>query len=133
MISFVNPHNHEVFWEIEQDSINEMFIFKETQGTLLPFETKKIEVYFRPLKEGRFRKKILISSGNFYDGFVELELVGSAVSPKIVFTKNVLILPVVPLDTESKGIITVENEGFETVNISKWKISQSYANTEFRV
>lgn len=109
-----------------------LFSFEESKGKIGAKESKKVCFYFHPTKEGVYSQKIKLFSNLDPEIEVELEINGNAVSPRISFNKNLLILPIVPIKTESKSIVDIENYGYEAVSISKAKFAHTMQGIDLK-
>lgn len=58
-----------------------------------------------------------------------LDVYGSAIMPTLKFNCNEAIMPVVPLNLESRIYIMIENHGYDAITICKWKTSNRFQHT----
>ena len=57
---------------------------------------------------------------------ISLWLEGSAILPSIKFNCNELLMPIGPVGIESRAFLLLENHGYDTITISRWRVSNCY-------
>lgn len=62
-----------------------------------------------------------------------LDVSGSAIMPTLKFNCNEVIMPVVPLNLDSRMYIMIENHGYDAITVCKWKTSNHFPHTEIKV
>ena len=111
--------------------------YKEIKLTFLPKESKiyntTFDILVRPLiidknKRQTLNEKMIlnsiinkefnISKSNEFIKAKTVRIIGEGVYPRIYFNKRELILPVVPLNIPSRGIIKIKNDGFDNLKLN---------------
>jgi hypothetical protein len=54
----------------------------------------------------------------------EFKMMGLGILPSLAFDRKELISPVVPLGVESKMLFRIENDGYDSINLNKWKVEE---------
>jgi hypothetical protein len=92
-----------------------------------------IEVTFKPQHEGHFIERFNVVLKEKKISQICFEIEGSAILPSIKFDCNEVIMPLVPLNIESKFLLSLENHGYDAITISKWKTSTIFQFVDLKV
>jgi hypothetical protein len=102
-----------------------IFFISPMRGDLPPGESGRVRLTFMPPCNGEFHKKLHI----YVDGqpdrsrpYFILSCVGSAVFPRLKFSRDTLYLPPVPLSVVSRASVTVMNDGYENLQL-RYRVS----------
>jgi hypothetical protein len=102
-----------------------IFFISPMRGDLPPGESGRVRLTFMPPCNGEFHKKLHI----YVDGqpdksrpYFILSCIGSAVFPRLKFSRDTLYLPPVPLSVVSRASVTVTNDGYENLQL-RYRVS----------
>jgi hypothetical protein len=107
------------------DGIPPLFFISPVRGDLAPNSSTPVRVTFQPQTSGNFSKRLQIYITGQPDPdrpYYTLLCRGSAVFPRMTFSKSNLQLPPVPLGTTSRAAFTIFNNGYSSLKI-KHKVS----------
>jgi hypothetical protein len=93
-----------------------------------------LKVSFNPRNPNFYEKKLPIyieNDADFHKGQPVMDLVlrGTSARPKLIFDRRELLLPVVPLNIESRAWFKVINDGYENLKF-KHRILEGLGNVE---
>ena len=114
--------------DIEKENVFEV---KDKSGILLENRDNAlccIKIKFQPEKKKKYEEKIYL---NIYDEgqkkFIEyksISLFGEGTHPRIFFDRRQIIMPIVPLNIESKVQFKIKNDGYESAKLSHRFLSE---------
>ena len=113
---------------INADALEEdrVFSLSKSEGTILPQMSLDVVVIFKPHIPGAWNYTLpLYLDDDRENKKSEIIIKGEAAYPKIFFDRRQVILPVVPLNIESRCVFRVINEGFQNVTL-KMKPLEEY-------
>lgn len=131
-IRLSNPTSEPIQWWIGDEDISP-FSLEQAKGTIRPYSVEKIKVVFNPSTRGEYTKQI-----GFYIDEPEMELTHCYINvavracsdfPCILFDRPYLLMPVVPLNTESRCTFEIFNDGYENLNL-KHIVVQELSNID---
>jgi len=116
-----NPDNfNSLNFFINTDNIlkDHVFTLSKTEGTVPPGKSLMIEITFKPHIPGKWRFSLPVYLDSDRENKkAEIHVVGEGDNPKILFDRRQIVMPVVPLDVESKCFFRVINDGYNTVTL----------------
>jgi len=78
---------------------------------------------FNPQAHKEYIRKVPLYVGDSVTvPYLEFEMRGKGTTPKLAYDKNEIIIPPAPLKVESKAIFRARNQGYENLDLSKYKI-----------
>ena len=78
---------------------------------------------FNPQAHKEYIRKVPLYVGDATEvPYLEFEMKGKGTTPKLAYDKNEIIVPPSPLKVESKSVFRVRNQGYENLDLSKYKI-----------
>ncbi len=78
---------------------------------------------FNPDSHKMYSKMVAIYVGEDLDKpYLEFEMKGEGTTPKLAYDKAEIIIPPAPLRTESRAAFKVRNQGYENLDLSKYRI-----------
>ena len=78
---------------------------------------------FNPQAPGEYTKKVkLYIDNDLSTPYQEFELRGRGTTPTLIYNQKEIVVPPVPLNTESKMMFRVINQGYENLDLSNAKI-----------
>jgi len=78
---------------------------------------------FNPQAHKEYVKKVKLYVGEILDNpYLEFEMKGKGTTPKLMYDKNEIIIPPAPLRVESKAVFKARNQGYENLDLSKYRI-----------
>ncbi len=123
-------HTKPITWKLDTKSIDEdrAFSIQPTQGKIDPGQQQSITVGFSPLNPGQYEKIVpLFLDNNTTKPYGSITLKGLGDFPKLLFDRREIILPVVPVDVESRCTFKIINDGYENLSL-KYEISNDVGN-----
>ena len=115
-IQITNPDHNAVQWRIDKDKLEESKVFQMNpcEGVLDPVSTSTVRVTFNPHEPTEYVAKVPLYLDDERDNhYLEIEFRGEGADAKIYFDRREVILPPVPLDTETKASFMVCHNGYE--------------------
>lgn len=104
------------FIKCDELEAERVFVLSKSEGSIPPNKSLNIEVEFKPHVPGKWECVLPIYLDQDRENKKsEIILKGEAAFPKVQFDRRQIIMPVVPLDTESRCFFRIINEGFQTV------------------
>lgn len=103
---------------IEQNGLGGIFELDPPSGRLEPESSTKVKISFIP--EGPDTHGVVLPiylDGNHERPYLELQLDGIGVYPRLRFDMEEFVLPPVPLGETAKGLFYVENQGYEDLEL----------------
>jgi hypothetical protein len=114
--------------DIDQENVFEV---KDKSGLLLPAKGNPIchvKIKFQPEKKKKYEAYIYL---NIYDdklqkyvSYKSILLQGEGTHPRVYFDRRQIILPIVPLNIESRLQFKIKNDGYESARLSHRFISE---------
>ena len=96
--------------ELEADRV---FVISKSEGSIPPNKSLNIDIEFKPHVPGEWEFNLPIYLDRDRENKKsEIVLKGVAAFPKVQFDRRQIIMPIVPLDTESRCFFRIINEGF---------------------
>ncbi len=78
---------------------------------------------FNPDNHKLYSKMVAIYVGEDLEkSYLEFEIKGEGTSPKLTYDKSEIIIPPAPLRVESKAMFRAKNQGYENLDLSKYRI-----------
>ena len=121
-VSISNPDGRNVLFyyidikEIEKDNV---FSLSQQEGIVEPHCTSIINIMFKPVIPGNWEVKLpLFLNEDRIKPKTELTIKGESAFPRVLYDRREVILPVVPLNTESKCCFRIINDGYQSVNLN---------------
>ena len=127
-ITISNPGKKGLSWRIDLSKleIDKIFTITPNEGWLEPSQTHIIKATFNPIEFGEFNRSIpLYIENDFSKPYLELHIKGTGASPKLMFDRREIILPVVPLNIMSRCVFRIINDGYENMGL-KYYISKEF-------
>jgi len=115
-IQITNPDLKPVVWRIDKDTLEESKVFQMNpcEGVLDPQSTSTVRVTFNPHEPTEYVAKVpLYLDDDKVNSYLDIEFRGEGADAKIYFDRREVILPPVPLDTETKASFMVCHNGYE--------------------
>lgn len=131
-IMLINNSKRKVHWQIDlRNNVTlENDIFRVFHSSMVPFidsptsigpageiEPKEVfsfKINFVPSAPGTYKTRFpLYVNNNMETPYTYIELTGELIMPSLIFEPRRLILPPVPLDIESGGVVRIRTKGFE--------------------
>lgn len=103
------------------------FFISPTKYELGPGQSNIIRITFQPKLSGDYTKVLNIFISGQPDPstpYLTLLCTGSGVYPKLVFSKQTIVLPTVPLNTTTRSSCIIHNVGYDNLEL-KYRISPS--------
>jgi hypothetical protein len=99
-----------------------IFSVHPQKGRVDPGQTLRIKASFNPQTPGQYEKIVPL----FIDDpdmpadkpALELKLRGEAQFPKLMFDRTEVLLPVVPLGTDSRCVFKIINDGYDNLTLN---------------
>ena len=121
-----------IVWKFDTKIIDEerAFTIHPTQGRIEPGQQQIITVGFSPNNPGQYEKVVPFYLDNdLSKPYGNLTLKGMGDFPKLLFDRKEIILPVVPLDVESRCTFKIINDGYENLTL-KYEIANDVGNID---
>ncbi|EGR27115.1 hypothetical protein IMG5_201370 [Ichthyophthirius multifiliis] len=129
-INLNNPGRQNIQWRIDISKIGQEKIFniEPNSGIVEANQVQIIKAYFNPYAPDKYNIYLPLFIENDDEisnqvPYVEIELKGESSFPRLLFDRKEIILPVVPLEINSKCIFRIINDGYDNINL-KYKIIQ---------
>ncbi|CAD8106047.1 unnamed protein product [Paramecium primaurelia] len=133
-IKLSNPDRKDVHWKIDCQSLKseKIFAIEPNEGVVPSGQQIKIKVKFNPYGPGQFNGTVqlyILEDPEIPQTlpYVEITMSGSGAYPRLLFDKKEVILPVVPLNIQSRCQFRIINDGYENLNI-KYNWAQEISN-----
>ena len=119
-----NESSEALEWEVDtaalmaEDGGEGVFELEPAGGRLEPETSTKVKVSFTP--EGPDSHNVVLPvylDGNRDRPYLELEMGGCGVHPRLLFDADEVVLPPVPLGQVAKGLFYVNNQGYEDLDL----------------
>ncbi|CAD8120827.1 unnamed protein product [Paramecium sonneborni] len=139
-IKLSNPDRKDVHWKIDCQSLKseKIFAIEPNEGVVPSGQQINIRVKFNLYGPGSFNGTIqlyILEDPEIPSTlpYVEITMSGSGAYLRLLFDKKEVILPVVPLNIQSKCYFRVINDSYENLNLKyNWAEEISNFNLEFR-
>ena len=114
-----NPEIYPVRWRVDTASIDQkqLFSLKPAEGTLDPGGFLTLRAGFNPLQPISYEEHVNLYLDEAADPYLTFTLQGEGTVPRINFDRRHVLLPVVPLNIQSRCIFQVLNDGYENVEL----------------
>ncbi len=131
-----NMDHHKSFtWHIDPTVLAEdnVFMVIPQKGRIEPGQRQIIRVGFNPLDSGTYEKHVPFYIDNDHTKpYTNLVLKGYGDYPNLFFERKEVILPVVPLDIESRCQFKIINDGYENLQL-KYEITNDVGTLPLRL
>ena len=117
-ITFTNSHNSKPLpFRIDTSALKRRDIFTVTltQGLIEPQNPVTIKIHFKPAGSEKYEDELPLYIDDEPKPYTMIRLRGEGAYPKLLFDRREVILPVVPLNVESKCTFKIENEGYQNL------------------
>lgn len=117
-------------WKIDAKQLNDekIFIIYTTEGRLDPNNPTSVKVGFNPITPGSYERKVNIYlDRNYSKPYGEIMLKGTGAYPRLTFDRREIVLPIVPLEIESRCTFRIYNDGYENLSL-KHEITNDVGN-----
>ena len=107
-------------WHIDSKLLaeDEIYTINPSKGRIEPGQRQIIRVGFNPFNPGNYEKKVPFYLDNDESRpYTEIILKGYGDYPRLLFERREIILPVVPLDIESRCVFRIINDGYENLTL----------------
>ena len=124
-ITISNPDHSPVSWRIDRAVLDASSVFQmsPTEGVLEPGMNATVRVTFNPTDPKEYVTRIpLYLDEEQEKPYLEIEFSGEGADAKIYFDRREVILPPVPLDTETKSSFMVLHNGYKNLTLN-WKLT----------
>ena len=119
-----------IHWQIKKEEVESDGNEKDVVWSISPYEgsmepggTMTLRVMFNPTRQDTFVKKVPLYVDNKLDvPYMEIEMRGKGTTPKLTYDKKEIIIPATPLRVESRAVFRVKNQGYENLDLSKYKV-----------
>jgi hypothetical protein len=122
-IQITNPDHKPVKWRVDRDVLENSKVFQvsPTEGILDPNETNAtLRVTFNPHEAIPYETKVpLYLDDETEKPYLVMTFQGEGADAKIFFDRREVILPPVPLDTETKASFMVLHNGYENLTLQE--------------
>lgn len=128
-------HHKSLIWQIDSKLLAEenIFTINPSKGRIEPGQRQVIRVGFNPLNPGAYEKTVPFYLDNDTSKpYAEIVLKGYGDYPKLLFERREVILPVVPLDIESRCTFRIINDGYENLTL-KYEILNDVGNLPIKL
>jgi len=113
-------HHKSLTWQIDPQFLgnDNIFTINPSKGRIEPGQRQIIRVGFNPHVPGTYQKSVPFYIDNDTSKpYTELVLKGFGDFPNLLFERREVILPVVPLDIESRCTFRIINDGYENLTL----------------
>jgi hypothetical protein len=107
------------------------FEIRDKSGDLLPNRDNPlctIRIKFQPDRKGIFTSSVILNimddETNKFIPYKTITLTGEGTHPRIYFDRRQIIMPIVPLNIESKVVFKIKHEGYENAKLNSRVISE---------
>ena len=128
-------HHKSLTWNIDPTVLAEdnVFMVIPQKGRIEPGQRQIIRVGFNPLDPGTYEKHVPFYIDNDHTKpYTNLILKGYGDYPNLFFERKEVILPVVPLDIESRCQFKIVNDGYENLQL-KYEIVNDVGTLPLRL
>lgn len=115
-LTITNPSpNEPLNWALDLTSLEEhkVFTIAPTSGRIEPKATLSLKIGFKPMKPQVYECIVPLKIDNESASHAEIKIRGEGSYPKILFSKEELILSPIPLGCTSVGFINFINDGYQ--------------------
>jgi len=119
-----------ITWKLDTKSIDEdrAFTINPTQGKIDPGQQISLSVGFSPVNPGQYEKIVhLYIDKDMSKPYGSITLKGLGDFPKLLFDRKEILLPMVPLDVESRCTFKIINDGYENLTL-KYEVANDVGN-----
>lgn len=129
-----NPEIYPVRWRIDTSTIDQrqFFSLKPAEGTLDPGGFLTLRAGFNPLQPISYEEHVNLYLDEAADPYLTFTLQGLGTVPRINFDRRHVLLPVVPLNIQSRCIFQVLNDGYENVEL-RYEIREDPGNINLKL
>ena len=130
-ITFTNSHNSKPLpFRIDASALKHKNVFSVTltEGLIEPENPVTVKIHFKPegnprCEDEKYEDELPLYIDDDPKPYTMIRLRGEGAYPKLLFDRREVILPVVPLNVESKCTFRIENEGYQNL-ILKYYLTQ---------
>eukprot|EP00755_Sulcionema_specki_P010722 Sspe_Gene.7078::Locus_2392_Transcript_2_2_Confidence_0.625_Length_8917::g.7078::m.7078 len=124
-LRLTNEVEMDLEWELvmpQNDSSADVFRISPTSGKLSPGHTFPVQVAFTPAEVRSYQMRVAVYlDKNKSQQYMELIVRGNGANPALTFDRREIMMPVVPLEVPSRTVISINNEGYEALEL-KWRL-----------
>mmetsp|Transcript_140642 Transcript_140642/g.244902 ORF Transcript_140642/g.244902 Transcript_140642/m.244902 type:complete len:2974 (-) Transcript_140642:636-9557(-) len=121
LLKLSNEDDQDLEWELAMDPDHrdrEIWRLEPNCGMLKPGHATQVQVTFTPHAVKPYEIKLPVYLGKSHASkYTELILRGIGSNPNILFDRQEVVLPIVPLDVPSKATFWITNEGYEALDV----------------
>ena len=113
-------YHRPLIWNLDLKQLgeDEVFTVSPSKGRIEPGQRQIIRVGFNPFNPGNYEKKIPFYIDNDQsNSYADIILKGQGDFPRLLFERREIIIPVVPLDIESRCVFKIINDGYENLTL----------------
>ena len=134
-VTFSNPSiKNPIVWRVDTSVLDRENIFSlvPTGGIINPKESMTIKIQFKPTRSKKYDIRLPIFIEKEETPYNELRLKAEGAAPCLLFETTDLILPTVPLNTESSSRLVIINDGYNKTHLS-YSITQNVSDVNLSV
>ena len=134
-VTLSNPSSKDMIdWRIETNALDQDKVFSliPVSGRIAPGLSMKIKVQFKPNKSKKYDVKLPIFIDNEEEPYKHLRLLAEGAAPCLLFESQDIILPTVPLFTESVSRFVIINDGYAKTYLT-YSISKNVNDVDLKV
>eukprot|EP01063_Lacrimia_lanifica_P021383 TRINITY_DN2869_c0_g2_i1.p1 TRINITY_DN2869_c0_g2~~TRINITY_DN2869_c0_g2_i1.p1 ORF type:complete len:2912 (+),score=1278.25 TRINITY_DN2869_c0_g2_i1:97-8832(+) len=124
-LRLTNEVESELQWNLvapQDPATDEIFRITPTSGSLAPGHTASVSVNFFPAEVRSYSMKVGVClDGNRSRNYMDILVTGNGANPALTFDRRELLMPIVPLDVPSRAAFTINNEGYESLDL-RWRL-----------
>ncbi|EAR97253.2 flagellar associated protein (macronuclear) [Tetrahymena thermophila SB210] len=132
-----NPEKRSISWRLDTSILekDKIFTIHPTQGRVDPGQTLRIKSSFNPSYPNNYEKLVPLYIDDpdipADQPCCYITLKGVAAYPKLLFDRREVLMPVVPLNVESRCIFYIINDGYDNLKI-KHKILEELGQIDIK-
>lgn len=131
-ITISNLKNEAINWKMNSQA-KPPFSIRPLCGVLSACGRETVEISFSPSAPGEYSDRVAVVITGSDVPYLELKLKGKAIRPSVRFNCRQLIFPVVPLGIPSKITFKVENKGYDNIDLSKYRVAETFEGVTIKL
>lgn len=120
------------YFDVKSLEVEKVFTITPHEGRIEGGQMAILRVGFNPHDHREYESKVLVYIDDNPTPYTEILLKGEGASPRLLFDRREVILPITPLDTYARSTFRIINDGYENLNIATPKVSADLGSIELQ-